>query len=115
QGSGDLVAVAVLDPEEGETSAVLGGQRRDQFHLGMFAQALLEIAVELVNTALDLGLAQLQVQLEGFVQCPAVLEGVVAAGGEAGGEVGVLGEGWDQWCDVLELLAARADDSGAAR
>ena len=65
------IAVSVLvflglDAEEGEPGrmgAALGG---DQLELVDFRQALFEVVVELVDTRLHIGLAQLQVQLEGF-------------------------------------------------
>lgn len=84
---GDRLAIAAFDAEEGEARRQLGAGRRDQADLGMLAQALLEVGVELVDTRLDLGLAQLQVQLEGRAQGQAMFEGVVAARGHQGAEV----------------------------
>ena len=70
QLAGDLFAVLVLDAEEGETGGQLRALWRDQFDPRLFQQAILGIAVEFMDARLDLGLAQVQVQLERFVQRP---------------------------------------------
>ncbi|MCY1427642.1 hypothetical protein D9M71_434990 [compost metagenome] len=66
-----------------------------------------------MDARLDLGLAQVQMQLERFVHGPAMFEAVVTAGSHDGRKVGGFAEGRNDRRDVPDLGGAGTDDPGA--